>query len=64
MCQSAVYLKKGDEEELILKDAVLVEPCEGGTRIQGFFEKPSVVKANILTIDLLKHKIVLEPADS
>jgi predicted RNA-binding protein len=56
-------MRKDGEEELILKDAVLVEPCEEGTRIQGFFEPPSTVKARLVTVDLLNHKIILEPED-
>ncbi len=61
MCQSTVYLRKGDQEEEILRDAILVEPCAEGIKIQGFFEAPRTIPARILTIDLLKHKIVLEP---
>jgi predicted RNA-binding protein len=61
MCQSTVYLRKGDEEEEILKDAILVEPVEDGVRIQGFFEAPQIIPARIATVDLLKHRIVLEP---
>ncbi len=61
MCQSTVYLRKGDEEEEILRDAILVEPVEDGVRIQGFFEAPQIIPARIATVDLLKHRIVLEP---
>ncbi len=61
MCQSTVYMRKGDQEEELLRDAILVEPVEDGVKIQGFFEAPKVVPAKILTIDLLKHRIVLEP---
>lgn len=60
MCQSTVYLRKGDEEEEILRDVILVEPVEDGVKIQGFFEAPQVIPARIATIDLLKHRIVLE----
>lgn len=60
MCQSTVFLRKEGKEEEILKDATLVEPCEGGVRIQGFLDVPKVVKARIATIDLMKHRIVLE----
>ena len=61
MCQSTIYLRKDGNEEEILKDAILVEPVEGGVKIQGFFEAPRVIPARIATIDLLKHRIVLEP---
>ncbi len=62
MCQSTVYLRKGDTEEEILKDAILVEPVEDGVKIQGFFEAPRVIPARIALIDLLKHRVVLEEA--
>ncbi len=40
MCQSTVFLRKEGKEKEILKDATLVEPCEGGVRIQGFSMSP------------------------
>lgn len=61
MCQSTVFLRKGDEEQEILRDAILVEPVDKGVRIQGFFEAPQVIPARIVTVDLLKHRIILEP---
>ena len=61
MCQSTVYLSKDGKEEELMKDVVLVEPVEQGVKIQGFFEAPQIIPARIVTIDLLKHKVVLEP---
>lgn len=63
MCQSTIYLKKGDMEEEILRDAILVEPCTEGVRIQGLFDAPKVIPARIVTIDLLKNRIILEPQE-
>ncbi len=63
MCQSTVYMKTGDTEKEILRDVILVEPCKEGVRIQGFFEAPQTIPARIVTIDLLKHKILLEPLE-
>jgi predicted RNA-binding protein len=60
MCQSTVYLKKGDTEEEILRDAILVEPCPNGVRIQGLFDAPKIIPARISSIDLLKNRIILE----
>ncbi len=60
MCQSTIYLKKADgEEEELMRDAILVVPREDGVLIQTFFEEPKVVDAEIETIDLLKHRVVL-----
>ncbi len=63
MCQSSVILRSADREEEIKRDVILVEPVEGGVKIQGFFESPQVIPARIASIDLLKHRIILEPLD-
>lgn len=57
MCQAIVYLN--DEE--IMRDVVRVEPLPEGVRLTAFFEPPRVVPAAIREIDLLKHRVVLEP---
>jgi predicted RNA-binding protein len=61
MCQSTVYLKKGNIEEEILRDAILVECCPKGVKIQGLFDAPKIVSARISIVDLLKNRIILEP---
>ena len=63
MCQSTVYLKKGDTEEEILRDAILVEPCSEGVKIQGLFDAPKIISARITRINLLKNRIILEPQE-
>nr|HDN00942.1 CooT family nickel-binding protein [Deltaproteobacteria bacterium] len=60
MCQSTIYLKKGDTEEEILRDAILVESCSEGIKIQGLFDDPKIIPARITSIDLLKNRIILE----
>lgn len=57
MCQATVYLN--DQE--ILRDVVRVEPLPEGVRLTVFLEPPQVVAATIREIDLLKHRIFLEP---
>jgi predicted RNA-binding protein len=57
MCQAIVYL---DGEE-IMRDVIRVEPTVDGVRLTTFFESPRVVPAVIREIDLLKHRVVLEP---
>ena len=63
MCQSSVVLLEKDGEKEIKRDVILVEPVEGGVKIQGFFESPETIPARIKAIDLLKHKIILEPLE-
>lgn len=57
MCQAVVYLN--DQE--IMRDVVRVEPLPEGVRLTVFFEPPQVVPAVIREIDLLKHRVILEP---
>lgn len=61
MCQSSVFLIENGEEKEIKRDVILVEPVKEGVKIQGFFESPETIPARIKTIDLLKHRIILEP---
>lgn len=61
MCQSNIYLLKDGIEEEIMRDAILIEPCPEGVRIQGFFDEPRTINATIAKIDLLKHKVILKP---
>jgi predicted RNA-binding protein len=63
MCQSTVYLKKGNIKKEILRDAILVESCSEGVRIQGLFDAPKIIPARISSIDLLKNRIILEPQE-
>ena len=61
MCQSSVFVIENGEEREIKRDVILVEPVKEGVKIQGFFESPQIIPARIKTIDLLKHRIILEP---
>lgn len=57
MCQAVVYL---DEQE-IMRDVLRVEVLPEGVRLTTFFEPPHLVRATIREIDLLKHRVWLEP---
>ena len=57
MCQAVVYLN--DEE--IMREVVRVEPLPEGVRLTTLFEPPRIVPAVIRQIDLLKHRVMLEP---
>ena len=63
MCQATVFLSKNGQEEEIMRDLVLLEPVEGGLRLQAFFEEPVVVKARVSRIDFLKHSVTLVPTE-
>lgn len=57
MCQATVYL--GDE--VIMHDVAGVEPVPEGVKLTALLEPPRVVAAVIREIDLLQHRVVLEP---
>ena len=57
MCQAVVYLA----EQEIMRDVLRVEVLPAGVRLTTFFEPPRLVPATIREIDLLKHRVLLEP---
>jgi predicted RNA-binding protein len=50
------------EEEVLMRDVILLEPAEGGLRLQAFFEEPVMVDARVERIDFLKHTVTLVPS--
>lgn len=60
MCQATVYLN----EEEIMRDVTRVEGLpDGRVRLTTFLEPPRLVSAVIREIDMLKHRVILEPVD-
>ncbi|MHB8763093.1 MAG: CooT family nickel-binding protein [Deferrisomatales bacterium] len=58
MCEANAYLRRGDTEELLLEEVVVVEPEEGGFRLRNLFGEESVVRGRLAEVNLLKHRIV------
>jgi predicted RNA-binding protein len=63
MCQAVVTLVEDGQEREIMRDVILLEPVEGGLRLQAFFEEPVVLKATVRRIDFLKHTVTLVPVE-
>jgi len=63
MCQAVVYLARNSQEQEIMRDVILLEPVEGGVRLQAFFEEPLILQARIERIDFLKHTVTLVPVE-
>ena len=61
VCQATVYLAQDGREQELMRDVVLLEPAEGGCRLQAFFEEPVTVRALVDRIDFLKHTVTLVP---
>ncbi len=60
MCQTRVVVRRGDQEEEIMREVVAlrVEPEE--VVLQTFFEEPRRVRGKIREIDFMKHVVVVE----
>jgi len=63
MCQAVVYLARNSQDQEIMRDVILLEPVEGGVRLQAFFEEPLILQARIARIDFLKHTVTLVPLE-
>ena len=60
MCESKVYLLKGEEREHVMDDVVRMEIEESGVRVFDIIGNESFVEgARVLYADLLAHQIVL-----
>ncbi len=59
MCQAHVYVVRGEQEEELMRDVILVERTPQGIRLHTFFEEPRLVAGEILSVDLLKHAVRL-----
>lgn len=61
MCESNVYLKKDDNEELIMENVAAVTPVSEGTfLLKGLLGESMEIKAVIEDINLMGHKITLK----
>lgn len=61
MCESNVYLKKQDSEELIMENVAAVMPVGENTfLLKGLLGESMEVKAVIEDINLMGHKITLK----
>lgn len=61
MCESNVYLKKDNNEELIMENVAAVTPAGKDTfLLKGLLGESMEVKAIIEDINLMGHKITLK----
>jgi predicted RNA-binding protein len=59
MCEATAYLLKNGQEELILKDVDVIEPDGDNVRIVNIFGEQKVLKAEIHSLNLIDHKVLL-----
>lgn len=61
MCEANAYLRKqGEEDELFLEMVDRVLPREDGLMLEDIFGKRKIIKARIVELSLVDHKIILE----
>ena len=61
MCESNVYLKNNDTEELIMENVAAITPGDQGKFIlRGLLGEQMEVSAIIEDINLMGHKIILK----
>jgi predicted RNA-binding protein len=59
MCEASAYVLKDGREELILQDVDLIEPEGDSLRLVNIFGEQKVLKAKILSLNLVNHKVLL-----
>jgi predicted RNA-binding protein len=62
MCESRVYLATDEGEELVLEDVISIRPEGDGYLLVTLFGEQAHVRGRIKEIDLLKHRVIVEPA--
>ena len=59
MCESTAYLKRGDKEEKFFDDVAHLAPKGDKLILTGILGRQMEIKAEIVELDLMAHKIVL-----
>jgi predicted RNA-binding protein len=59
MCEATAYLLKQGQEELVLKDVDVIEREGDNLRIVSIFGEQKVLKAEIHSLNLINHKVLL-----
>jgi predicted RNA-binding protein len=59
MCEAAAYVLKNGREELVLADVDVIEPDGEYLRLVNIFGEQKTLKASILSLNLVSHKVIL-----
>jgi predicted RNA-binding protein len=59
MCEANAYLISGNDQQLIMEAVDTVEPEGDGLRLTSIFGDQKILKARILSLSLVDHKIFL-----
>ena len=63
MCESNAYIVRDGKEELLFKDVASLEPQGDKMILTGILGNAMEVKAELLKMDLMAHKIILKSSD-
>ena len=61
MCESTAYVLKDGKEELVLESVDVLENQEGRVKLINIFGEEETIEAQVKTLSLVDHKIILEP---
>ena len=61
VCESKVFLATPGGDKLVLEDVTWIRPEKDGYELVNLFGEQAHVRGRIREIDLLKHRVVLEP---
>lgn len=64
MCEANVYMRKGEEDELILENVDHIVPQDDGILLEDIFGRRQLLKAKIKELMLVDHKVILEEVQS
>lgn len=60
MCESKVVLRKGEDEEIVMEEAIRIEVDKDSLKIFGILGEKKVIKGKLILVDLQNHKVVVE----
>lgn len=63
MCESNVYLKDGEREELVMENVAAITPAENGVYVlRGLLGEVKEIEGMVADINLMAHRIVFTHA--
>ena len=61
MCEADAFIVEGNEERMLMRSVDKIEPQDGGLRLVDIYGEQKFIAANIHTLALVEHKIILKP---
>lgn len=61
MCESHAYLIEDDDQRLIMEDVINIKEEGGKVTLSNIIGEESVLDAEVASISLLDHRVLLKP---